>query len=79
MPGTRWLKCLPSPGKVGFGSCSETAKIAEGQGTGRFRNASGFVNFSGPWIAYPLTADPNGPWSGVWHGEINGRICNVAQ
>lgn len=68
------------PGKGGWlMNYCETAKIAEGQGTGRYANASGFLTFTGSAIAYPVDQfDPASAWSGIWHGEINGRICNVA-
>jgi hypothetical protein len=66
------------PGKGGFGSYVENTKIAEDtQRTGKFQNATGFLSFTGSFIAYPLTADLNGPWAGVWHAEISGRVCNV--
>ena len=68
------------PGKGGFlMGYIETAKIAEGGGTGKFANATGFLAVSGPGIAYPVDlARPDGPWVGIWNGEINGRICNIA-
>jgi hypothetical protein len=69
------------PGHSGFGSYSETSKIDPTQGTRKFQNASGNVSYSGPWIWYPTTSDTSlaGPGSGIWHAEINGRICNIAQ
>lgn len=68
------------PGHAGFGAYSETDKIDPRQGTGKFQNASGNLSYSGPWIWYPTTSDtsPTGPGSGIWHAEINGRICNIA-
>lgn len=70
-----------APGHAGFGSYSETGKIDSTQGTGKFQNAFGNVSYSGPWIAYPTTSDPSptAPGSGIWHAEINGRICNIVQ
>jgi hypothetical protein len=69
------------PGHAGFGAYAESAKVAGGQGSGKFQNASGNLSYSGSWIWYPTTADasPTAPGTGVWHAEINGRICNVAQ
>jgi hypothetical protein len=69
------------PGKGGFlMGYSETAKIAEGTGTGKYAYASGFLAISGPGIAYPADlAKPDGPWIGIWNGEITGRICNIAR
>ena len=43
-------------------------------GTGRFQNASGTLNISGPWLAYDL--DKPLP-HGRWNGEVNGNVCGV--
>ena len=67
------------PGHSGFGAYAESSKIAQGQGSGNFLDASGNVRYSGSWIWYPTTSDssPTAPGSGIWQAEINGRVCNV--
>ncbi len=67
------------PGHDGFGAYAESSKVAQGQGTVKFLNASGNVSYSGSWIWYPTTSDssPTAPGSGIWHAEINGKLCNV--
>jgi hypothetical protein len=67
---------FPSPpGKGGLGRYNgNTAKII--RGTGRFQNASGNLNDTGPYIAWPDGASPIG-FSGRWNGEVSGNICGI--
>ena len=64
-----------APGKAGLGNyIGNSAKIVSG--TGRFLNASGNLNISGPYILWPDSASPF-TVSGRWNGEFSGTICGV--
>jgi hypothetical protein len=67
---------FPSPpGKGGIGRYNgNTARIV--QGTGRLQYASGSLNVTGPYIAWPDVASPFG-FSGRWNVEIAGNICGI--
>jgi len=59
----------------GFGRYNgNTARIVGG--TGRFQFASGNLNVTGPFIAWP---DSNSPFglSGRWNSELSGQVCGV--
>ncbi len=60
------------PGKVGMGEYRGNAQIV--QGTGRFANASGHINWQGPFIVW--TAD-NINYSGKFNAEISGSVCGI--
>ncbi len=60
------------PGKVGLGYYRGTAKIM--QGTGRFQNASGNLDWAGPFIVW--TPDEVN-YYGRYNAEIRGSICGV--
>jgi hypothetical protein len=62
------------PGKVGLGNYRGSAKIVEGSGTGRFANASGNLDWAGPFIVWT----PDGEnFYGRYNAEIRGNICGV--
>jgi hypothetical protein len=59
----------------GFGRyIGNAAKIVSG--TGRFQLASGNVNVSGPFIAWPDNSSPF-KLSGRWNPEISGFVCGI--
>ncbi len=61
-----------APGKVGLGEYRGAAKIV--QGTGRFENASGNLDWAGPFIVWT----PDGEnYYGRYNAEIRGNICGV--
>ncbi len=63
------------PGKIGFGHyIGNTATIVSG--TGRFQNASGNLNISGPFIAWEDSNSPLGVY-GRWNSEISGTVCGI--
>jgi hypothetical protein len=60
------------PGKVGLGDYKGAAKIV--QGTGRFENASGNLQWAGPFIVW----SPDGEnFYGRFNPDIRGNICGV--
>lgn len=64
-----------APGKAGLGNyIGNSAKIISG--TGRFLDASGNLNISGPYILWPDSSSPF-TVSGRWNGEFSGTICGV--
>lgn len=65
-----------APGKVGLGAYRGTATIVEGDGTGRFRFASGNLQWSGPFILWP---DQSSPFDvqGRFNADTRGNICGV--
>lgn len=59
----------------GFGHYTgDSAKIV--RGTGRFQAATGNLNISGAFIAWPDPASPRGA-SGRWNAKIIGQLCGV--
>ncbi len=60
------------PGKGGLGYYRGAAKIV--QGTGRFQNASGNLNWSGPFIVWTFDGEN---FHGRFNAEIRGNICGV--
>lgn len=64
---------FPGPvGKGGLGEYKGEGKVV--QGTGRFVNASGNINWAGPFIVW----SPDGEhFYGRWNAEIRGNICGI--
>ncbi len=63
------------PGKGGFGIYNgNNVKII--RGTGRFQYASGNLNESGPFVAWPDVNSPYGV-SGRYNAELSGLICGI--
>jgi hypothetical protein len=62
------------PGKIGLGDYRGSAKIVPGTGTGRFQNASGNLDWAGPFIVW----SPGGEnFYGRYNAGIRGNICGV--
>lgn len=60
------------PGKLGLGYYRGAGKVV--QGTGRFHNASGNVDWEGPFIVWT----PDGEnYYGRFNPEIRGNVCGV--
>jgi hypothetical protein len=62
------------PGKIGVGYYRGNGKIL--QGTGRFYNASGVLDWSGPAVVWPDANSPFGIY-GRFNAEVRGSICGV--
>ena len=61
------------PGQIGFGSYQASHKIVSG--TGRFRNATGTLLCTGPYVWLPAAGGTTDV--GYFNLEISGNICNV--